>query len=152
MKNPMLIWLLLLSSLTGYAQAPSYHWEINGVPVPGATSVAFITTVTSHADSAVSLNDSITYKQVAFAGKMLHRYKGYHITGNVLEIMGVTAVTANLIEMNRRNDKATNYIPIYVVGGALAAAGYIINEWICPAFINKAGLSLQGNTLNIDLH
>ena len=91
------------------------------------------------------------YKQIVYAGKMLHRYKGYHIAGNVLQIMGITGATINLIEMNRTNNPVSGYIPVYVVSGSLAFAGYILNEWVCPGFISKAGLSLRGNVINIDI-
>ena len=152
MKILILSALFGLSTTMSFAQKTSSQWVINGEPIPGATSVSFVTTyINPHVDSVVALNDSITYKQIAHAGKMLHRYKRYHIAGNVLQILGVTGATINLIEMNRTNNPVSGYIPIYAVSGSLALAGYILNEWVCPGFIVKAGMSLQGNCVNLDL-
>jgi hypothetical protein len=120
--------------------------------MPGATSVSFVSTFSNpHNDSVVDLHDSITYKQIARAGVLLHKYKRYHIAGNVMQLMGVTGATINLIELNRTNNAASGYMPVFAVSGALAFAGYILNEWVCPGFITRAGTSLQGNVINLNL-
>jgi hypothetical protein len=149
MKNLFFFMALLMSANCVFAQNPAYHWEINGMPVPGATSVTFVCTEAPPYDR---VHDSVFYySQIVAAGKMLHKYKGIHITGNVLQASGCTLALGNLIEMNRTMNPKSNYTTMYCVAGGLAFAGYVLNEWVAPGFIAKAGLCLQGNGVGIDL-
>jgi len=138
--------LFTLNTIIGYAQTAGYHWEVNGVEIPGATSVTFVSTV-----KPPSPDLEAKYQDVIYAGKLLHRYKGTHITGNLLQIGGVSLAMGNLIEMNRTGNPVSGYTPMYAVAGGLALAGYILNEWIAPGFITRAGLSLKGNAVAISL-
>ena len=45
----------------------------------------------------------------------------------------------------------SNYTPMYCIAGGLALAGYVLNAWIAPGFIAKAGLRLEGNGVGINL-
>ena len=141
----MLLTLVTFYSIAGRGQAPGYHWEINGVAMPGATSIAFVSDYQPKRDSVLKQG------QVLYAGKMLYRYKYYHMTGNLMEIAGAGIAFINLLEMNRTTNPPSNYMPMYIIGGGLAAAGYILNAWIAPGFITRAGMVLQGNSVCINL-
>ncbi len=145
MKNLFFFMVLFMPVLHSFAQAPAYHWEINGVPVPGATSVAFVCTTDGVTDSVVR------YGQVLQAGNMLCKYRQVHTMGNMLEAGGAVLAFGNLIEMNRTMNPKSNYTPMFCVAGGLALAGYVLNEWVAPGFIARAGLQLQGNGVGIAL-
>jgi hypothetical protein len=145
MKKLFFFIVLFMPLLNCFAQAPAYHWEINGVPVAGATSVAFVCTTDGVTDSVVR------YGQVLQAGNMLHKYRQVHTWGNILEAGGAVLAFGNLIEMNRTVNPKSNYTPMYCIAGGLALTGYVLNAWIAPGFIARAGLRLEGNGVGIDL-
>ena len=145
MKKLFFFIVLFMPELNSFAQAPAYHLEINGVPVAGATSVAFVCTTDGVTDSVVR------YGQVLQAGNMLHKYRQVHTLGNILEAGGAVLAFGNLIEMNRTVNPKSNYTPMYCIAGGLALAGYVLNAWIAPGFIAKAGLRLEGNGVGINL-
>src|SRR5438105_2173710 len=119
----LIIALLGLSPLIAHAQTPAYHWEVNGVPVPGATSVTFV--ATPQADTTVN-RTPFTRTQLVYTSKMLRGYKVSHLTGSLFEVAGAAVVTINLLEMNRTQLPKSNYTPFFVIGGGLALTGYVI--------------------------
>ncbi|MCD6013912.1 MAG: hypothetical protein K0Q79_3774 [Flavipsychrobacter sp.] len=91
-------------------------------------------------------------ERAAYADKMLYEYRKARMMGSVMEIGGAGVVALNLIEMNRTGKQKSRYTPMFVIGGGFAVAGYVINHWVAPGYLEKAGVSLQGSGVSIDLH
>lgn len=139
-----MIALIGMHSLIASAQTENYQREVNGNPVPGATSATFMATPQKEGNTIPAFTGS---DQLQAAGKMLHKYKETKILGSLFEVSGAAIMTINLVEMNRTNLPKSNYTPFFVVGGGLTLAGYVINQFIAPGLIDKAGVEMRGNML-----
>ncbi len=137
MKRPIITALVGLMPLIASAQEIAFQPKQD---VTAAVATAPMPSLTAKSERA------------AYADKMLYEYRKARMMGSVMEIGGAGVVALNLIEMNRTNNPKSRYTPMFVIGGGFALAGYVINHWVAPGYLEKAGVSVQGSGVSIDLH
>jgi hypothetical protein len=136
MKRPIITALIGLMPLFACAQETDSRPGIAAV----TTEIPMVKTFSAKSEQAI------------YADKMLYEYRKARMMGSVMQMGGAAAVALNLVEMNRTGNQKSRYTPVFVIGGGFAVAGFVINHWVAPGYLEKAGIGLHGNGVSIDLH
>ena len=86
---------------------------------------------------------------IQYAGKDLQSYTSTHTAGNIFYLVGGVALFASTKTSSK--DEAEIYMT-KVTGGLFILTGYILNQWVAPNFIRKAGIKMNsvGVYVNLD--